>query len=257
MKIVPHFLLGLLASLSSAVCALPVEPIAIYPTKFFIALEGGYSHSKTDGVQLNVINLFDVENFLSVTSNSENSRFGARIALGAVKQLCELWGLSAEMGWGYYGRTRFPLSSSGFLTEFLDFNAIHVKSSLNGFDLLAGIVFTQTCYELYFKAGALIQNAHTEFNVDRTQFFAPVQAGLLGNVNIKANHTEALPEIKLGGAYYFYDNWAITASWTHVFGTRTKMPINIDPSSTELIIPINTRNTTLDIAMLGLQYRFC
>lgn len=216
---------------------------------YFMQLEGGYSWNTLKGVDINILNVGNIR------SNSDKDGWSGRVAVGVGKKVCDPFYVTSEIGWGYYGHTTAPLSADAALVGAgaPNFNAIRLKSTQNGFDVLAGILYNQPYYELFLKAGALIQNSQTNLNVDLTTL---LNGNLNGNVSLSGNQTEALPEVKIGGAYHVTRNFAITAAWTHAFGTDTKIRATIDPNNPLGSININLRNPGLDIAMLGLQYRF-
>lgn len=216
----------------------------------FLQLEGGYSWNTLKGLDVNILNVGGIH------SNSDKDGWSGRVALGLAKKVCDPFYVTGEMGWGYYGHSTAPLRADGALVAgggAPDFSAVRFKSMQNGFDVLAGILYNQPYYELFLKAGALIQNSETEINVDLTRL---LNGGLNGNVSLSGNQTEVLPEIKLGGAYHVTRNFAITAAWTHAFGSDTKVRATIDPNNPLGSINVNLRNPGLDTAMLGLQYRF-
>lgn len=246
--------LGLIALFASAVNAGAPEAVSApsTPTTYsFVTLEGTYTHSRTDGFHFGFSPLFDVN------SSKDRSRWGGRFAFGLARQLCDQFYASGEIGWGYYGRTTYPLKARGLLLDIFDnfqgLDGIHIKTSQNGFDVLAGLIWRLPCFELFFKAGALIQNYHQNLNIEFDSF----GFDLVGGLSTKTNRMEALPEIRLGGSYYISDSWAITASWMHAFGTRQKIDFDLD-----LINPlgdsrVNLRNPTLNILTIGVQLRFC
>lgn len=227
------------------------ESICFSPCQmYFLQLEGGYSWNTFKGVDINIVDQGDIR-----SSNDKNGWSG-RVAIGLGKKVCDPFYITSEIGWGYYGNSTLPIKASGPLAASSDapnFNGIHLKSMQNGFDILAGILYNQPCYDLFLKAGALIQNSQLNANVDISTL---TSGNANGDVSLSLNQTEVLPEIKIGAAYHVTRNFAITADWMHAFGSDTKAKANIDPNNPIGTINVNLKNPSLDTAMLGVQYRF-
>lgn len=252
--------LGLIALFSFAANAGAYEAVASVPANssyLFSTLEGTYTWTKNHGFRFAFID--DEDDSFEIHSGRDRSRWGGRLAVGYAKQLCCPFYVSGEIGWGYYGRTRHPLHVTGPLAddieEVVDLGGLHIKTSQNGFDVLAGLIWNQDCWELFFKAGALIQNNHRNISVDFGELL--IDSDLTGGLSVETNRTEVLPEIKLGGSWYFCDNWAITASWMHAFGTRPRIDLVLDIENPFGESSIHLRNPSLDVFTLGIQYRFC
>jgi hypothetical protein len=233
---------------AGSTCKPLCEPMCFLPCQmYFLQLEGGYSWNTLKGVDINIM---DVGN---IRSNSNKDGWSGRVAIGLGKKVYDPLYITSEIGWGYYGSSTLSLGLAGAPADAPNFNGIRFKSMQDGFDVLAGILYNQPYYELFLKAGALIQNSQTDINAD---IGALLNGNLNGNVSLSINQTEVLPEIKIGGAYHITRNFAITAAWMHAFGSDTKVSANIDPNNPSGSINIDLKNPSLDTATLGLQYRF-
>jgi hypothetical protein len=216
----------------------------------FVSAEGGYTWSKIDGLHINVVDI--------VTLNSNKSRHGgsARLAAGLEREIGHAWMMSGEIGYGYYGYTSTSPRAAGPLLDMVgapNFSAIHMKFTQDGFDALAGIIYHQPAFDLFFKAGALVQNSHRKLNIDLGSL---IGVDLNGKAQVKMNQTEVMPEIKLGGAYHVTENFSILGSWTHAFGANSKIQANLNIFNPIGSINIDLENPTLNVLMVGLQYNF-
>lgn len=228
---------------SCAVNAGTMGPVAVAPSQAFISAEGGYTWNQINGLS---VNMGDA----GTTFTKQKSSGGTgRLAVGVMKPVYNSFYLTGEFGGGYYGSEDIKLLSTTQL-ETMDLG-LRAKATIYGYDILAGITYDQPAYGLFFKAGTMIQNLHGRFDAAGN-----VQAAEITAASIGLNTTEALPEIKLGGSYHVYENLAITASWSHVFGSSLKGYVNADMSTFVGSGALTFRNPSLDVALVGLEYRF-
>lgn len=238
-------LCSLSASLNAGVMGPAVTPHQMHS---FISAEGGYSWHQIDSLNIAVIDI------VNVRANETTHGGSGRVAAGLLNPISDSLITSGEIGYGYYGHRTSFLSATGPLTTIPDapnFGGITTKFTQDGFDALAGIIYYQPNFDLFLKAGALIENTHSQLNVN-----LPTLVGVNGNVLIKVNHTEVLPEIKLGGSYHIFENLSLIASWSHAFGSNPRINATIDPVNPLGNINVNLQAPTIDIALLGLQYQF-
>ncbi len=242
----------------------PKKPLPILIP--FLAGQGMYTWPQGNaGLDVSVPSVGDFN------ATTEKLGWGGRIAAGAIHPMSEKWAGSAEVGWGYYGsfesRPSVTLNSNASASVRARVSATQVGgalrtySTLYGFDILAGLLYTQPKYDLFFKAGGLVQNFRTRIFVNPTGLIGRS----IGTVNrfpgtyaLDANIVNVLPEIKLGGGYHTAKNWLVTASWMHAFGRKlnpSRLGFTVDPVTiTHFSGYIYT--PTLNTFLLGLEYRF-
>lgn len=175
--------------------------------------------------------------------------WGGRISAGVVYPYTEQFGLNAEVGGGYYGRTRSNLASRG----------ISANTNIDGYDVLVGGTYhALEMVDVYFDFGFMNQNM--QFKVTRDNGLRFPGGLFTGTQVLHASQTQILPEIKVGGLYNIYPYLAVTASYIHTFGTSnasnittsaTASPANIANAGT-----IDQRNPSLNVVLFGLRYNF-
>ncbi|MBA2648267.1 MAG: hypothetical protein H0U75_01490 [Legionella sp.] len=207
----------------------------------FVSLEGSYTKNAIENFNFNIIGTNN--SFFSV---KKNQLYGARLAAGAIGKLIDEFGVSAELGWGYYGRTKLDGIGTGIFET--NRSTLSETNTLTGFDLLVGASFLQPCYSLFLKAGALAQTNNVNFN---SAFFPT--AFTSDRFRFKASITSILPEVKLGGSYIFNENWALTLAYMHAFGSASKTTANFDPVTFTSNFDTNLRNPSLHSVMVGVQ----
>lgn len=207
----------------------------------FISFEGGYTLNNIDNYDFAIIGA----NVL-LTSVKSNQHYTGRLAAGMINMMDDQFGLTGELGWGYYGRTTLNPS----LTSSNTGDTLTIKHTLSGFDALVGIAYIQQNFSMSLKAGGLIQNMQTQTSAvfgDLTLFdnFA---------LNTKTIHTAVLPEVKLGAAYNFDSNWAVTGAYIFALGSSPKTTGVFDINTFNAFLDVNTQNPTLNTFLLGIQY---
>jgi hypothetical protein len=211
----------------------------------FISLEGGYTWNKISGLKF-------TSDLISFSSTPKNTKTSLRLAAGMIHMLDEQFALTGELGWGYYGKSKFsfPTNTSIPVTSV----PLSSEYTLYGFDALIGTAFIQTYYSLYFKAGALIQNMQQNNTSSYTNYSASFPG--LYTLNEKHNSTAVLPAIKLGAAYNIDSNWAITGSYLLALGASTGATATSSTTSGQanLTVTTNTQNPATNSFMIGVQY---
>jgi hypothetical protein len=251
----------LAACSSTALYAGSMGPAAKQSFRPFISGEAMYTWPQIDGFTANVVGIS------SVQSVTQSQGWGGRVAAGALYSKWEKYAISAEMGWGYYGHysldPKFTLASGA--TVSLPANTMSLGMDMYGVDVLAGIFYTQPAYDLFFKAGVLLQNTRmsmilvpAEVARDSTyaeRFIVNGHASIFG---VNPNVPGALPEIKLGGLYHIDDHWSATASWMYAFGGAISggMPhMNFNPVQIgDISLYLNP--PSLNAVLFGVDYRF-
>lgn len=209
----------------------------------FLAVEGGYAWNNITGYDFSIIGANG--RFISTESNDP---YAARISAGVINMLNSEIAITGEFGWGYYGKTTQNPEPSGLVTQLPA--TLSISQTLDGFDTLVGIAYVQDFYSLSLKAGALIQNIRTDSSAN----FNPFGFAVFNTLNVKTIKTAALPEIKVGAAYNFNPNWAITAAYMLAVGGSPQTTGTFDITTGAASLTINTENPTLNVFMAGIQY---
>ena len=223
----------------------------------FLAAEAAYTWSDIQPYNINIINegLFTAENV--------NQGWGGRIAAGLLEKMSDRFSASAEMGWAYYGRVllnpKLIVASGAAVIPTED--TMHMNLDQYGLDLLAGIMYTQPKYDLFFKAGALFENLRLDASLDMAELVRQSPTLVTewnGTQDVRINLPQVLPEIKLGGAYHITEQTSVTLSWMHAFGSTFSIEIpgmQFNPTSLGNMT-YNLQSPTLNSVMFGLEHRF-
>lgn len=245
------------------------------PTPFlipFLAGEGMYTWPQVDGYNIDLLNATvqgQTKN-IHITSSNENQGWGGRLAGGFLHPLSGRFASfsgSIEAGWGYYGSMDLnPIASTGDgTTVAISTTDAGMSMRQYGVDLLAGLVYDQPQYDVFFKVGALIQNLQLKVNVnpqglERTAGAVPgrISTALNGGYSMHPTIVNVLPMLRLGGGYRVSKNWLATASWMHAFGSTLKidMPDMNFSNRTVGNLAAQIASPSLDAVMFGLEYRF-
>ncbi len=249
----------------------PKKPLSVLTP--FLAGEFMYTWPQVEG-GLNV----SVPTVGTFGSSVDKTGWGGRVAAGALHAVTEKWTASAEMGWGYYGsfnikpalkyvngdRTRTGGATVDITAESAG-NALRTYALQYGVDVLAGLYYTRPKYDLFFKAGALVQNLRTHVRLNPTGLFGAstdtnnTTNRFPGTYQLRLNIVNVLPAIRLGGGYHVKENWLITASWMHAFGRKldaSTLGITTSPSTTITNFSGHIYVPTIDTLLFGLEYRF-
>ncbi len=198
----------------------------------FISGEAAYTSP-----QINGYNITGGTQFVNSTTSTRD--WGGRFAAGGIYTLSNRIAIGAEMGWAYlFHASLVPEATriSGSSTYLLTLDEY-------GIDILPGLYYTQPKYDLFFKAGVLFVNLHTNASLSPD-----------GTTQLNTSIPGAMAEIKLGGEYHLTKNWMATASWMHAFGGN--LSLNAPAISFTPVVTMGIRNPTLDAIMLGVGYRF-
>ncbi len=215
----------------------------------FIAVEGGWSWNKWQGFRANIA---DVGTILTSKHTQKGS---ARISAGAQKKLRPYFSVLGEIGYGYYGKTDINFHQHGpqlsIASGAADFSQIKVKATLDGLDVLAGVSYRISQFDLSFKAGAMIQNARYKPSINLSNYD---RGNSYGSAYWDTSTTQVLPEIKLGMGYQLIENLYINAAWTHVFGQKPGINYTTDANNSGGFLAIKSQNPTLDAITIGASY---
>lgn len=220
------------------------------PNAVFASIEGGWTWNNLNGVN---INISDVG---SIYTTKHSNKGTARVSMGFKRSISNNFAALGEIGYGYYGKTTFNFHQDGPLLSSAgapDFSQINIKSTIDGFDVLAGFSYHLSIIDLSFEAGAMIENVRYKPSIN---FSGIAPGNTFGSAIIDSNLTQVFPEIKIGVGYQLIDHLSLTASWMHVFGEKPSINVNINPSSPPGIIAIKTQNPTIDTFVLGASYAF-
>jgi long-subunit fatty acid transport protein len=102
----------------------------------------------------------------------------------------------------------------------------------------------------------LIENVRTERHADQSKLIAGGES--VGNTSSKLTHSYVTPEIKVGAAYNFNDDWALSLAYMYAFGNQVSTSIN--RSFNDVTLTSNNSVTGGPVALstltLGIRYNF-
>ncbi|MDP1603153.1 MAG: hypothetical protein Q8M03_07805 [Legionella sp.] len=204
----------------------------------FTSIEGAYTWDEVDDTNIN--------GFLASKSTNH---WGGRIAAGAThySALNNNLSYTAEMGWGYYSRTRITLPLFG----------ANAKNDIYGLDLLVGVNYAFDSFDLFLKAGGMVQNVRRELTTDLSSFVTG--GSVTGISQATLTSSAVVPEVKVGGVYNFNDSLGLSLAYMYVFGntnvhattSRFFDGTTIVSNSSVVGSPV-----ALSTVMLGLRYSF-
>lgn len=206
-----------------------------YPTTPFIIGEANFSYIA-----------YQTEVFNNLYSTQINNIWGGRFGAGLTRKYRGNFSLSGELGYGYYGRVR-----SSFIN-----NVNNNHYAIDGLDTLVGVIYKLKDLDLFFKAGAMIENKRIKGTLDIGKTYN--NDTFSGQKNYNSNFTQVLPALKTGGMYNLSPNIALSLSYMHVFGSSTSSLANYSSSSSPLTVntysSIHDQNPSLDSVLFGIQY---
>lgn len=227
----------LVLTLSSAVNAGTMGPVATGPEHaLFVSGEGAYTWSSLDNVFIN-------GNLLNTSYNG----WGGRVAAGAVHHTVTPLSYTAEIGWGYYGDKDYSTPAVGVSKS---------KDTLYGVDLLVGADYRINQFDVFAKAGAMIESEQQHQILD-TGSITP--GGVVtGSSDIKNTHTNILPELKVGAGYNFNEELALTLAYMYAFGNNTTVlyTSSATVAGFNQTVAATTAPVSLSTLFLGLRYNF-
>ncbi|MDF1827151.1 MAG: hypothetical protein P1U39_02610 [Legionellaceae bacterium] len=240
----------------------------------FLAGEGMYTWPQVDGYHATLLNasVGGQTQDVTLTSDNVNRGWGGRLAGGFLHPMSgrmhSFLG-SLEAGWGYYGSMDMnPVAklSSG-TSVMISTSDAQMTMKQYGVDLLAGLVYDRPDFDLFFKAGALIQNLKMSVLANPQAIasasgvpFGRLVSALQGKYAIAPTMVNVLPMLRLGGGYHINKNknWLVTASWMHAFGSTLNIRIPDINFASSSLGGLNAKlaSPSLDSVMFGLEYRF-
>ena len=204
----------------------------------FFLLEGGYAENQLKGYDYSLTGMNG-----HLKSKEKNTNYAGRLGAGMLRAVTEEFAVSSEIGYGIYGRTKHTPSA-------IDPAYLNVQNTINGFDALAGIAYTDIDWSIFLKAGALVETRTTKTTSDFTVFNLPLVVAVF---NETVHHTAVLPEIKIGGAYNFDPNWAVTLAYLHAFGASPKTTGDINVTTNKITFNNDQLNPSVDAVLVGIQ----
>ena len=255
------------------------EPINFYT---FFGFEGGYTWNKLQGFNFattdinRLVDPTESDTFpLTESSTSPNNSGGsARLSAGIMRSLYQdVLYFSSELGLGYYGQTTQYVTVYAPNSDLASIIGLAVNLPLNfkiaGFDALLGLTYNQEKYDLFIKGGALLRNTYFKTNLQAKNLPINKSTSINALLIDKMASTQFLPMIKTGATYHYNDNLGVTLSYAHAFSYASSRALSIEysvlscPPGTVCIVPpplnINLNssyNTSLDMILAGIQYRF-
>ena len=132
-------LLVLTLSMGTVANAGTMGPVTTAPEHaLFASVEGAYTWSSLGPVMIN-----------NRVLNSSYNGWGGRVAAGAVHHTATPLSYTAELGWGYYGDKDYSTPLAGVIKS---------KDKLYGVDFLVGANYRFDQFDLFAKAGAMIES---------------------------------------------------------------------------------------------------
>ena len=213
-------------------------PVSTQTTIPYLGVDGSYTWSSVNGYTIN-------GQAPSVTTNG----WGGRLSVGADRSYTEKFSLNTEVGGGYYGVKKLNNASAGTISAL----------RISGYDILAGGTYHTQYVDIFGDFGFMAQTLLATRTVDSAQ---RIPGGVFsGPVKTSGTQTAILPELKVGGSYYYSDKLSLTLSYMYVFGANVSGYMNniaTDSPPTQMYAntQINSRNPSLSTILLGLRYHF-
>jgi hypothetical protein len=206
----------------------------------FFSLEGGYAMNRVNGYEYTT-----TTDTTTISSVEKRTQYTGRLAAGVLNMVDDQYGLTAELGWGYYGQTKLtpPVELSLLIPA-----ALSTQYTISGFDILVGGAFIQQYYSLSLKLGALVQN----MQVDNHSIVSGMTG--VGIFDNKYNVTGVLPTVKFGVSYNVDANWSIVASYLLAWGATNETTITYNPATTTYDFDHNAQNPMINAGLIGIQY---
>lgn len=183
-----------------------------------------------------------------VTSSQVSNIWGGRFGAGLTRKYRDQFSFTSEIGYGYYGRVRSSFTN----------NVNNNYYAIDGLDALVGLVYSLKDLDLFFKAGAMIENRRVKGSLNLSKAYTG--DAISGQQSYNCNFTQVLPSFKTGGMYNINANFALSLAYFRVFGNNTSLMASNNAQSNPLTIVsynnIYTQNPTLDSILFGIQYNF-
>ena len=207
----------------------------------YFAGEASYNWRQIDGPRLNGF---------SPARNNQN--WGGRISGGILHFNSNNFGVTGEIGGGYYGSTKLAITPL----------ATSAKLSVDGYDALIGILYKLTNteklekFDVFAKIGFMAQNLR--INAQQTNLQLTNGGALIsGSTNNKSITIAMLPEVRVGTIYNARDDLGITLTYMHAFGSNFSSNTTKAATFGQGIVTnqvADIQNPSLDSIMLGLRY---
>lgn len=233
--------LAILASTTAAQAG-TMGPVATGPLFVpYIVGEASYTSIDTDHFIVN-----------DLVARHTTQGWGGRLGAGAIHFMNSNLGFTGEIGGGSYGSYKHVLcnSSRGEVAG--------GHASIDGYDVLVGAIYKYDEYkiDIFGEAGFMVQNVRSRTFQNITALSGtPLLTGFAVE---RTNHSQALPEIKVGGIYNVTPNWGLTVAYMGAFGStpgfRSSTTVTAAPLNFNVNEVINTMNPTLNSVMFGLRY---
>lgn len=225
--------------LASGAFAGTMGPVSVADNMLFITGEGAYTWDsiKNTVVQNNI-------------ANKTHNGWGGRIGAGVAHHSAMMQNLSytAEAGWGYYDTTKIQLPAYG----------INARNNIYGVDLLVGADYLWNQVDFFGKVGAMIQNVRMKHNTDLSKFIGGTNFTTTSYSYTLLTQTSVVPEIKVGGAYNFNEQWAVSVAYMGVYGNSVSQNINKNYTGSSFSSQTSATGlpVTLNTVIFGLRYSF-
>ena len=240
----------LLSSMSSPLYAdgKATAPITQANYTPFASAEGSYTWSSFN-------NASDSTSGLVTTPE----RWGGRLAVGVNHPWKENLGLSFEAGYGYYGSMEgaFTASVRDLLLN-ADVN-LSTNTDILGADFLAGIFYTHNKFDVFAKAGMMVETFWAKGSLDAGAHGFLDLLDLDANIKARIPQTAVLPEIKVGGDYNINESIGLSLAYLHVFGSNNNGAVVNLPSDKKIspiTVDVDMHPVTLNAIMFGIHYNF-
>ena len=204
----------------------------------YIAGEGSYSWNGLQGFTIN-----------GNPPALNKDGWGGRLSVGIDRPYTEKFSLNAEIGGGFYGTTGMSTRGSG----------VSSTIRITGYDLLAGGTYHMQYLDIFGDFGFMAQTLLSTMARDNGERFP---GGVFqGSSRGHSSQTQILPELKVGAAYNFRDNWSLTLAYMYAFGSNVSGNIystgtDVPPTEIRSGGTLNLRNPSLSTILLGLRYHF-
>lgn len=185
----------------------------------------------------------------AISSNSDS--WGGRVAGGLMYSYTHDVSFTAESGWAYLGKknqTKSNASSTGSV-------------SLDGADLLVGVLYQPNNFGVFLKGGSFFENARYKFQSNKvsTLMINGASVAVNNGYNGNLNQSYVLPEIKVGGIYEMA-NWGLSIAYTHAFGINNpQLDFSASSPANNVIdfsASTNLKGVEVNSVLLGAYYKF-
>ncbi|MFI4919700.1 MAG: hypothetical protein ACHP65_09115 [Legionellales bacterium] len=227
-------------AVSSTLFAGTMGPIAEVKPALFVTGEGAYTWNGVGRTTINDVSLDKTKN-----------GWGGRIAAGATHYSVDNMSYTGELGWGYYGQSKFHNSDIG----------LNTTSSIYGMDLLVGANYKYDNFDLFFKVGGMVENVR-HHRLANTVNSTP-GLSYANYTDTSTTKSAVAPEIKAGGVYNINDQWGVSLAYMYVFGNKANVNISDTVSGSAATgyavsstITARSLPVSLSSVMFGLRYSF-